>query len=532
MNKILESNKIVLMHINRFLKEVVFKIEYYLPLITFLSIGYLFNLLNKSVSIDDMAQVLYYGDAAIKIKGLRWGEVFISRLLSTIEYTPFINKFVGILFFVLTTIILCSVLYFFDTKKEHIWKYSIASCIFITYPLINEFWEYDISLYIPLELSILVYGLLYQVINNNKNYLDYLFIGILYTPVIAGYESPVFAYVSLVLMMLMMKYGYYQDKDKGWFLEGLLFAAPLAIGFVLKYVIGYLIIFILGYTKGESLGDDGIRWLSDPKGALTQLVFNGWYYGIRALSYMPITEFAIALISFVAISLKNYKKKNMLVLAILFVLSLFFLPILQGAHFGYRTAQTIQILIFITVYLLFDINIKYKNILVILGLFLALRQSVYLHELLALNNQRSDNELAVVRNIGYELYSKHDISKEVYFVGNYNLGENINSQIYVNPNSFAGRIEKSLKEKFGFNGEEYNIPMVSTNVSSTINWGINAPWYETLRNYFSYCGYDLNINTNVTSDVIEEYYNIAKENNMKPQEIIEFDNYIIVFFGD
>lgn len=527
--------KSVIEHINHFVKEVVFNKVYYLPLTIFVLIGYSFNLFNRSVSVDDMAQVLYYGDTAIKVKGLRWGEVLFSRLLSTVEYTPFINKFIGIVLFVVTTILMCSILYYFDHDKSNIWKYSLSSCIFITYPLINEFWEYDISLYIPLELSILLFGLLYQLINDKKDYLDYLFLGLLFTPIVAGYESPLFAYVSLVLMTLLVKYGCYQAKEKGWLFEGLRYSIPLIIGFVFKYLLGYIIIFVLGYTRGESLGDDGIRWLSDPQGALTQLLFNAWYYGVKSLSYLPISEFVISLFAFIVLTIKNYKKKNMIVLSILFLLSLFFLPILQGAHFGYRTAQTIQILIYITIYLVFDIkytNTKVKNILIILGLFLSLRQSIYLHQLLALNNQRSDSELAVVRNIGYELYSKHDISKEVYFVGSYSLGENINSQIYVDDNTLAGRFENHLREKFGFTGKEYNIPMISTNVSSTINWGIDAPWYETLKNYFSYCGYDLNINVDATEDMITKYLEVAKQNNMKPQEILELNDYIVVYMGD
>ena len=53
---------------------------------------------------------------------------------------------------------------------------------------------------------------------------------------------------------------------------------------------------------------------------------------------------------------------------------------------------------------------------VVIGLFLAWHQSAYLNQVFALNNQRSDNEIAVVHEIGPRLLRDFE-KKEIVFVG-------------------------------------------------------------------------------------------------------------------
>ena len=55
-------------------------------------------------------------------------------------------------------------------------------------------------------------------------------------------------------------------------------------------------------------------------------------------------------------------------------------------------------------------------------LFLSYRQSLYIGKILNLNNLRSDNELSIAREIGLELYREYDTSKDIVFVGDFDLG--------------------------------------------------------------------------------------------------------------
>ena len=164
--------------ISDFLYEVAFKKRYYLPLLFITFISYAFSIFNRTVSIDDLAQDLYYGAGDLKIKGLRWGQVLINRIFSTISFTPFLNRFLGVIFLLITVVLICSILYYLDNKKNKMFKYTVFSCIFVSYPLINEFFEYYEALTIPLEFAIVSLCILYLLANEKYDIKNILLTGL------------------------------------------------------------------------------------------------------------------------------------------------------------------------------------------------------------------------------------------------------------------------------------------------------------------------------------------------------------------
>ena len=272
--------------ISDFLNKVAFKKRYYLPLIFISFVSYGFSLFNRTVSIDDLAQDLYYGAGNLKIKGLRWGQVLINRIFSTINFTPFINRFLGVLFLIISAVLVCSILYYLDNKKDKTFKYTVFSSVFISYPLINEFFEYYEALTIPLEFAIVSLCVLYLLVNKGYSLRNTVLIGIVMSVIMAGYESLIFVYIMLVFVILFHEYVISENK-KGWIKEGFRYALPLFIALILKFVIGYGLLFITG-LEYEMDGASSIGWFNDFKGSIMQLFFNAWYYGVRALSYFPI----------------------------------------------------------------------------------------------------------------------------------------------------------------------------------------------------------------------------------------------------
>lgn len=533
--------KLAFNEINHFLNEVVFKIRFYLPLLFITFISYGFNLFNRTIFIDDLAQDLYYGSGNIKLRGLRWGQWITNRIFSTVEFTPFINKFLGVIFFVLTSIVLCAIFYHLDNNKENKWKYTIFACIFISNPLINEFFGYYEALTIPFQFLLVSLSVLYQLINRKIDVTDIVINGIVMSFIMSGYESLVFVYILLVLIILFFEYVINENKN-GWVKEGLRYAYPLVIALLLRYLIGYT---ILGITsmKYEMDGTENIVWLqSGFIDGVKGLSMNAWYYGIRALSYMPIGVFVISLLVFVVCMIKKqFHSKWSVVLGLLIIISTFGLGILQGLVLPYRAAQTIYVFVgFVTYTLLNEINDKtISSILVCVLLFVSYRQAVYLHAIFALDNQRSDNEASVVSNIGYELYSNYDLNKKVIFCGEYNIGDDIESQISIKKDSFALKVEEKIRDLMGDDDRPVYSEFINTNVNSVLNWTRKSYDGQALmKKYFSYYGYEIKVEedwSDLTSQeqkqLLKSYTKIAEDNKMNPLSIKDMNDYILVYLG-
>ena len=523
--------------IKEYCSEIVFNPVFYVPFIISILISYSFTLVNRTIFIDDLAQQVYYGATRIKIRSLRWGQAFTGALFSTVRHTPFINKLLGLMFLILTAIVIGTTLYNLDQKKNNIWKYSLFSCFIISYPLITEFFGYFEALIIPFQFLLVAYSVFYQLIKKENNKKDYIFIGLLLSIVIAGYESIAVAYISEVILVLFIQYVINDKEDNRislWIKEGFMFAIPLVIALVIKFLVGYPLVFITDRMNMINNGGRAIYWsLSNIKEPISHILMNGYLYFVRGLSFFPITEFAISLILFIVFAIIKQKNKNSsLILAILYVLSIFTLSFLQGDILPYRTAQSAHLLVAFVVYLLCEEiqNGKLYKYLLVALLFVCFRQSVYTHQLFALDNQRSNNETELMRSIGRELYTEYDLEKPVVFCGKYHLGDNINNQITVKEGSIEDWL---IKNYIGENNRRINRRITDRNVTSVINWAIRAFGDQNMiKEYLSYCGYDINItNEPFDQNTSDKYELVAIDNGMKPHSIKDMGDYILVYMG-
>lgn len=531
------------LNIKEYSQRVVAKWYYYVPMLLSTLISFAFTIFNRSLFIDDLVQNIYYGQEMLKIKSLRWGQALTAALFSTKKYTPFINQFFGILFLILTAIVLGSILYKLDKNKSFRWKYVIFSCMFVSYPLITEFFGYFESLTIPFHFFIVSLVLLYELSIVEKKTSDYFAEGLILSIVMAGYESLIIAYISEVMLVLFIKYVVnYKDgyKAKDWVLEGFEYAKPLFVALVLRFVIGYILVALTNNIgKTQSDGSTAIYWLTtDYKTCIYNILVNIRVYFIRGLSFFPISEFAIALVLFIGFCIyKRRDSKFSIILGFLLVGSLFLLSILQGDKLHYRQAQSVQLFVAYVAYLIMDqtANTKLFNrsvnvVLALLLIFVCFRQSIFTHRYLALDNQRSDNERQTIQNIGHLLFNDYDRNKTVIFCGKYHLGSNIESQIYIDTDGLENKFMKLFVKRYR---SDMKRKMVETNVTSVLNWAIKAfNNQDMMKELFSYYGYEINVSEDYfDAEVNKKYEKIALKNGMRSLEVKDMGDYILVYLG-
>lgn len=518
---------------------------YYFPILFCMTIAYGFDLFNRTVSMDDLAYDYFNGSGNGFIAGLRWG-VKANILVKTSEFTPFISKFASFVFMIIGAVLLSFIFYVANNKKEYIIPYTLLSCAITTFPLYNEIYSFFSCYADPIGLTLACLSIIIQ-LYFPKKVLMFVISGIIVSPLLGGVEPLAFLYVTLVLIVLFFQHINKKNEKYFWLIEGLYYTIPLFIGLALKYVIGYFLLFI-NNLEYAAVGSYGTKWFTrDISIGIKEILYNGFHYFIRGLSYFPISEFVIALFIFIAVLIKKVviKDNDSFIIGILIIISLFFLSYIEGEQLHYRNAWTINLFYSFVVYvisnqLVMNINDnkhrKVSVIIIVLMFFVMIRQSIYFHELMALNNQRSENEAYVARAIGYKIYSEFDKDKTVIFCGEYQLGNFIENQITVKEDSIAGKVENWIRSITNHPLERLYPEFVDTNINSYFNTQKDAfDGQIMIKRYLSYYGYDINVLENLSrkeEEKLKGYYEgVAKKENMKPYEVKDMGEYILVYLG-
>lgn len=521
-----------------FYLNVIKRVSYWLPLLFWAVLSYGFSTFNPTVSTDDLAREYYVGDGNAMISATRWGMVVWVKLLSTVKYIPGLDHLLGVALLILGAVTLSIVLYSLSEEKKYSIKYLVFSALIITYPLINEIWEYNGANMIVAG-NILLVGLvhLYLLCEEHSKLKKYIITGCSLSIVASSYESGVFVYITVVFIILFYKYVIQNVEQKrlDWLKEGVPYIIPLAIAVILRIVIGIFLIKMMGLSYSMN-GATAIKWGENNINGF--ILFNAYAYILEGLVYFPITIFLLFTLAFIGYCIwSSMKQKRILpcIMGILLLLSLFGQAVLQFDAMPYRTAQTLTVFVGFCGYFLFEHcekTIKNKSVFfkIIVGLFLFLchHQATYLNSLLTLDHLRSENEIAMVRKMGYDLKSEYD-DKEVVFVGEYSLGDYINEEVIVGKSSWNEKLfymilPNEYKEKI----HKY----VHTNVNSLLSWSKKAFENQSMmQEYFKYCGFDVQTVETFTEEFYQKNIEIAKKSGMKPFEIKDMGDYLIVCIG-
>ena len=465
-------------------------IYYIIPVILTVILSFGFVVTHSSVNVDTLSANRYFEEGEL-IAQARFGTVLLNKIFHVMQFNPFFVDFIAVVFMVAAAITFCIALKKATNNKIKPIIYTIFSCLFISYPLINE-----IFVYTPASLTI---GLCYfgvavcvnfmQKYFSEKKTIYMIYTAAILTMIIASYES--FASVYLCCMFSVLILDCICNNKKITFKETVInileWIIPLLVSIIVSQMIARILMNILGIEKSLN-ATRGILYLSEGfTGAINYLI-DGIIYSfvLKGLFYLPIAILLISVVINIIMSIIFSVKRKNITLYLLFLgtrVSLIAISILQGMASPYRACQVFAIFICFTFMLftqtILNTSIKkaLKKLLVILMFTLVFYQAKNLHKWFYLNYLRYENEKSLLITVANELQREHDISKPVFFVTEYELPEYISEKANMDTESKRYKlIENISKNMFTKKYRDINVTtkIPETNVSSYINWGFGA----------------------------------------------------------
>ena len=496
---------------------------YWIPLVIFSFVGYGFSIFNRTISNDDL--VKDYIHTIIPYSG-RWGMLVWEKLVGVTDLVPFVDRFVTLLLLFTSSVLLGSLFYYLKNRSGNVLTYTVLSSIVLTYPLINEIYDYtSADIQYTGNLALILLTFIYLSLKRNtpprKRKLVISIATIMLVLPASSYEVGLFSYVTLLCVVILYKYINSSDHDltfKQWVRENCFFLIPMLLAVVIRFVVHFTILFINNASYVQ-LGGSEIDYSN-----ITFIYIVGsniFRYYVAGLVYFPITVFVIfSFIYFVIIIRKSVLERNykIFLLAMITYLSIFLVVIVRGLCMDYKIAQSLTIFIAFVAFLLCEIKIPRFSLLIpSFLLFLCWHQSVYLNNVLSLNNMRSNNEISSFHYIGDHIVSRYGNKKPVVFIRNHiyggYLGPWIDKRLYADTNTWNGRIFEELVNDYL--PEKYrHYKYVINNTNNQINWLSDSG----LRDFFSYCGYDINIVPFATLLSLERNDSVMKRYLMEQYE--------------
>lgn len=544
------------------MKEYLQEVSYYLKhkgymisliLVSVISYGY--AAVNTTISIDDTRGELYLGNGHVMLASGRFGMTFFSKLFGDYNeyiYNSFAIDVISVVLFIGAAINFCILFRNIAKREIGMIHCAVFSCILVSYPLMNEIWEYTVAnLCVCMEFFCVSIALLliWNQIHGKWQMGEMIASALLLMLVCAAYESLVSVYIFMVFAVLALQtlYGAEKEKElKEVLRQGLVYAGILAGGFLMKVFVSRIILILFHLSK-TSTGAVGIAW--GQKGIAEELIdllkSMKFVYIDGAIIYMPLTEFVLCIILLfgLAVFLVNKQNGRGLLLALTgMFLSPFLLCFLQGTYTPYRACQVFSVFVAFTLLLLLVVLGQGKRRAVHMAfyaasagcLLLSLHQAVYLNYFFTLNHFRWEEEQRVICNVSDDLNRNYDVSKPIVFTGCYNLSNELMEFASIPKDSVRWRVyaleyakfyEVDPNKVFEFYGRK--IP--STNVNSVLVWASYAD--NAYQDLFRYCGLRC---IEPDEDMRLEALEYVETNGMPryPREgyILDMGSYIIVHF--
>lgn len=506
---------------------------YIFPVLISTILCYAYYLTHETVTIDSLSSDRYYH--GLLVAQGRLTATIIENYLG-FEHLPIaVENIIGLICFILGATVFCII---FDKAKpqSNVFPYTFSTCLYITFPLMNEYFMFKGSVLTTGGSILLVSFALYFALKIKNliasTFISSIFIFFAYS----WYESFILVYIGAVfLLLILLADG--QKSQKELFFNGFWLAPTLFLGFSLEEIISNAIINLCNITQDNN-NAVGTAWLSSS--ATLKSFFYDFIYSFvsKIFCYAPFTILFIFLaIAFGLMILQTKSTKKPILVFFYFGLALtvFFLSIYRGAESAYRTEQGIPFYIGAITLLLSSkiINSNGKKALKIiasLSLVIILTAQIcssnYWYHV---NVLRDKEEKQVVCNIAKDL-EKYDKNKPVIFIGYYQLSNNIEDKYAVKKDSVAGRIINYTSKKAE---KSYAYAACQTSISSYISWSIYSfsSANVELKKFFNACGYDFKLGTNEQfEEATKKYINIPSYNDSG--YILDAGDYIVVKVGN
>ena len=547
-----------------FYERIASRKTFWIPLLLLSFGAYGFSMLNRTLCADDLATDLYV-NSTIWLAELRWGAVLWKRLLSFGDAVPFLDKYLSLLFLTAAATVLACIFYTLRGRKGNAATYAAAACVFATFPILQEIWEFTCggTLIVPGDFLLTFLVLLFLLTHNRLTPAGVLVPSLVMSLVCSSAESLAPCYVAAVMMILYYKYCVRRVQDEtapdpadpanpadpadpadpvrcapggrfAWIVDGLHYALILVLAMIIRVIIGYTIMKVMGLTFTHT-GDTAIMW--PLTGEQLRLLIGEFltHYAAAALVYLPIASFVLFALLFILYSVcmcARGKSPLPILIALLIFISLFFLMLIQGQVMWYRTAITLMLFASFTAFLIME-YLETRPAAVyaaasVLLLFLCWRQAAYTHMLLALDNQRSENEAAMVYQIGHDIVSQYD-AQPVVFEGDHSMSHDLWLRTSVSGDSLRERLFYRIRRKL--TGQDSTFYYVQSNVTSTIDWYQREFDGKLMDAYFAYYGFDLDVLEDLSEQEVEYYTQKAREMGMKPYQTKDMGEYVLVCLG-
>lgn len=506
---------------------------YIFPVLISTILCYAYYLTHETVTIDSLSSDRYYH--GLLVAQGRLTATIIENYLG-FEHLPIaVENIIGLICFILGATVFCII---FDKAKpqSNVLPYTFSTCLYITFPLMNEYFMFKGSVLTTGGSILLVSFALYFALKIKNLIASILISSIFIFFAYSWYESFILVYIGAVfLLLILLADG--QKSQKELFFNGFWLAPTLFLGFSLEEIISNAIINLCNITQDNN-NAVGTAWLSSS--ATLKSFFYDFIYSFvsKIFCYAPFTILFIFLaVAFVLMIIQTKSTKKPILIFFYFGLALtvFFLSIYRGTESAYRTEQGIPFYIGAITLLLSSkiINSNGKKALKIIAslslviiLTVQICSSNYWYHV---NVLRDKEEKQVVCNIAKDL-EKYDKNKPVIFIGYYQLSNNIKDKYTVKKDSVAGRIINYTSKKAK---KSYTYTACQTSISSYISWSTYSfsSANVELKKFFNSCGYDFKLGTNEQfKEATKKYINIPSYNDSG--YILDAGDYIVVKVGN
>lgn len=506
---------------------------YIFPVLISTILCYAYYLTHETVTIDSLSSDRYYH--GLLVAQGRLTATIIENYLG-FEHLPIaVENIIGLICFILGATVFCII---FDKAKpqSNVLPYTFSTCLYITFPLMNEYFMFKGSVLTTGGSILLVSFALYFALKIKNLIASILISSIFIFFAYSWYESFILVYIGAVfLLLILLADG--QKSQKELFFNGFWLAPTLFLGFSLEEIISNAIINLCNITQDNN-NAVGTAWLTSS--ATLKSFFYDFIYSFvsKIFCYAPFTILFIFLaVAFVLMILQTKSTKKPILIFFYFGLALtvFFLSIYRGTESAYRTEQGIPFYIGAITLLLSSkiINSNGKKALKIIAslslviiLTVQICSSNYWYHV---NVLRDKEEKQVVCNIAKDL-EKYDKNKPVIFIGYYQLSNNIKDKYTVKKDSVTGRIINYTSKKAK---KSYTYTACQTSISSYISWSIYSfsSANVELKKLFNSCGYDFKLGTNEQfKEATKKYINIPSYNDSG--YILDAGDYIVVKVGN
>lgn len=506
---------------------------YIFPVLISTILCYAYYLTHETVTIDSLSSDRYYH--GLLVAQGRLTATIIENYLG-FEHLPIaVENIIGLICFILGATVFCII---FDKAKpqSNVLPYTFFTCLYITFPLMNEYFMFKGSVLTTGGSILLVSFALYFALKIKNLIASILISSIFIFFAYSWYESFILVYIGAVfLLLILLADG--QKSQKELFFNGFWLAPTLFLGFSLEEIISNAIINICNITQ-DSNNNVYTAWLVSS--ATLKSFFYDFIYSFvsKIFCYAPFTILFIFLaVAFVLMILqtKSTKKPILIFFYLGLALTVFFLSIYRGTKSAYRTEQGIPFYVSAIALLLLSKIISShgkKALKIIASLSLVIILTVQIcssNYWYHINVLRDKEEKQVVCNIAKDL-EKYDKNKPVIFIGYYQLSNNIKDKYTVKKDSVAGRIINYTSKKAK---KSYAYTACHTSIDSYISWSIYSfsSANVELKKFFNSCGYDFKLGTNKQfKEATKKYINIPSYNDSG--YILDAGDYIVVKVGN